>query len=345
MTGLNEASLRGRLPAFLVSAFEARAVDVVSARKLSGGAIQENWLLALQVAGGPRDGSNELVLRTDASSGVATSRSRADEFRILETVWRAGVRVPQPILLEPSDDVLDRPFFIVSVLKGTALGSRVVRDPAIGGDRTALATELAHELARIHAVQPDTAMADVLGPRPNDVVDALVQGYRADLDAVSRPTPIVELALRVLERERPNESSVTFCHRDYRTGNYMVDGAGLTGILDWEFAGWSDPIEDLGWFCSKTWRFGADDRPAGGLTSRTAFFNAYAEASGRPIDRRAALWWELMANVRWAVIAHQQTDRVLAGERSLELALIGRRIHETEREILTLIQALGAIAA
>ena len=40
-------------------------------------------------------------------------------------------------------------------------------------------------------------------------------------------------------------------HKDFRTGNYIVDGAGHGAILDWEFAAWGDPMADLGWFCAK----------------------------------------------------------------------------------------------
>eukprot|EP01035_Chromulina_nebulosa_P049233 gene49233-66860_t len=36
----------------------------------------------------------------------------------------------------------------------------------------------------------------------------------------------------------------------------MVNATGLTGILDWEFAAWGDPHEDIGWLCARCWRFG-----------------------------------------------------------------------------------------
>ena len=42
-----------------------------------------------------------------------------------------------------------------------------------------------------------------------------------------------------------------------------------------------------------------------------------------------------MAHLRWAIIALQQAQRHLAGgERSLELALTGRIVHELEYEAL-----------
>ena len=45
-------------------------------------------------------------------------------------------------------------------------------------------------------------------------------------------------------------------------GRDLVDETGVTAILDWEGAHLGDPIEDLGWLCVKSWRFGAIDKPA-----------------------------------------------------------------------------------
>ena len=88
------------------------------------------------------------------------------------------------------------------------------------------------------------------------------------------------------------EPSAVLCHRDFRTGNYMVtaespQGGGLTGILDWEFAGWGAPMEDVAWFCAKCWRFGVNESEAGGISRRENFYRGYREASGREIDHRA----------------------------------------------------------
>jgi len=117
-----------------------------------------------------------------------------------------------------------------------------------------------------------------------------------------------------------------------------VDQGDLTGILDFEFAGWSDPDEDLGWFCARCWRFGAEDLEAGGIAPRADFYRGYEGASGRHIDALAVHFWEAMAHIRWAVIALQQAHRRIAGgERSLELALTGRLVPELELSIIDLL--------
>ncbi|MCY1555087.1 Phosphotransferase enzyme family protein [compost metagenome] len=147
----------------------------------------------------------------------------------------------------------------------------------------------------------------------------------------------MEWGLRWLERNQPDSKLLVLCHRDYRTGNYMVDEKGLTGILDWEFAGWSDPLEDIGWFCAKCWRFGNYTAEAGGIGKREDFYRGYERVAGEPIDRRQVAYWEVMAHVNWAVIALQQAERHLSGEEtSLNLALTGHIVPELEWEILNL---------
>jgi aminoglycoside phosphotransferase (APT) family kinase protein len=113
-------------------------------------------------------------------------------------------------------------------------------------------------------------------------------------------------------------------------------------VLDWEFACWSDPMEDVAWFCARCWRFGAWDREAGGLGSREAFYRGYEAEAGRLIDRAAIPWWEAIAALRWAVIALQQGERHLTGgEESLELALTGLRAPEMELDALLDIVAIA----
>jgi len=47
---------------------------------------------------------------------------------------------------------------------------------------------------------------------------------------------------------------------------------GVRAVLDWELAHLGDPMEDLGWVCVNSWRFGQIDRPVGGFGSRERAF-------------------------------------------------------------------------
>jgi aminoglycoside phosphotransferase (APT) family kinase protein len=343
---LAAAAPRARLAAFVRAALGAQAVEVVLARPLAGGAIQENWAVDLVVEGGERAGRHELVLRRDAVSGVSASHGRAEEFVLLQVALEAGVMVPEPWLLCTDPAVLGRDFYLMRRLPGTAAGHRIVRDPALGGPREALAERLGAELGRLHQVTPATLARYAGGdahrldflplPEPSPALAAVAR-LRAMLDAHGLPRPALEWGLRWLELAAPPAGPLVLAHQDFRTGNYLVDGAGLVAILDWEFCAWSDPMADLGWFCAKCWRFGAVEREAGGIAAREPFYRGYVAASGRAVDEAAVRYWEVMAHLRWAAIALAQADRFrLQGEDRLELALTGRIPAELEWEILAL---------
>jgi aminoglycoside phosphotransferase (APT) family kinase protein len=308
------------------------AVSVAAASRLSGGAIQENWQVEALVGGAPR----VLVIRKDAAATIDASHSRADEFALIRLAHAAGMLVPEPVAFCTDPSVLGSPFAVLAKVSGVGFGPRIVKDLALGGDRERLAMRLGAELARIHALVPSAGMGlDVLGQRPSDPLAADIAGLRQALDRLGTARPALEWGLRWAECQPPKRREVTLVHRDFRTGNYMVDGEGLTAILDWEFAGWGDPMSDVGWFCAACWRFGRLDLEAGGIGSRAAFYRGYEQVGGRRVDPEAVVVWEVMAHIRWAVIALQQGARHSSGrEFSLEHALTGRIAAELERAVL-----------
>jgi aminoglycoside phosphotransferase (APT) family kinase protein len=304
-------------------------------RPLGGGSIQENRLVRCRLV----DGIRNYVLRMDAAATIASSRSRAEEFRILEAVWSAGVRVPEPVGFCTDPSVVGAPFALMGLVEGVGLGPRIAKDLSLGGDRERLADDLGRELAKIHdtldAREPLSPALAFLGAPEADPARAEIARLRASLDGIGARRPAIEWGLRWGEVRAPACPEPTLVHRDFRTGNYMVDGSGLTAVLDWEFAGWGDPAQDLGWFCAACWRFGRPDLEAGGIGSRTAFYRGYTAASGRQIDPDRVAYWEVLAHLRWAVIALEQGARHVSGrEFSLELALTGRMVPDLERTIL-----------
>lgn len=297
-----------------------------SAKRLSGGAIQQNWLLRLDDAAG-----TELVLRRDAAAGVAESHGRAAEFALLRAAQAAGVMVPAPMALCTDRDVVGGPFLLMAKCEGIGFGPRVVKDLALAPDREALAGRLGAELARLHRIAPPRPDLAFLGPPPDYPAQAEIDRVRAGLDALGAARPGLEWALRWAERHAPATARVVLTHRDFRTGNYLVDARGLSAILDWEFAGWGDPMADLGWFCAACWRFGRADLEAGGIAPRAPFYAGYEEVAGTPVDDAAVRYWEVVAHLRWATIALAQGWRHGSGvEPSLELALTGRLAAELE---------------
>mgnify|MGYP002628375116 CR=1 FL=1 len=323
---------------FIATSARAESVSISAMSLLAGGAVQENWLLNISVIGGIFSGELECVLRCDSSTaGVASSHSRAEEFALLEAVSSIGVTVPQPLWLCEDGGVIGRPFFIMRRSNGVAAGHLLAKDLRYGSDRKELARRLGAELAKIHSILPPQSNLQFLTWYEEAPANHLIAQHRQFLDQHHTPHPALEWGLRWLERHAPQREAIALCHRDYRTGNYLVDENGLTAILDWEFAGWSDPLEDIGWFCARCWRFGKLDKEAGGIGAREDFYAGYEAQSGASINRESVRYWEVMAHMNWAIIAIQQAERFVSGrENSLLLALTGHIVPELEMEILNM---------
>jgi aminoglycoside phosphotransferase (APT) family kinase protein len=329
---MDEARLT-RLRDWLAAAQGDASLRIVDARKLSGGAIQQNWALDVETIGG----AQRWVLRTDSAAVLAVSLPRAAEYALLKAASDSGVTVPEPLFLCEDPGVTGAPFFVMRRVGGSALGPRVVKDSTLGGGRDQLAQALGRELARIHRIRPPRADLAFLGAPPTDAGLAVIATLRGRLDAAGTPRPAIEWGLRAAERSAPPPVPPMLVHNDFRTGNLMLDASGVTGVLDWEFAAWGDGHADLGWLCAKCWRFGNVAQEAGGLGPREALYAGYEAESGTAVEDARVRWWELLAHLRWAVIAADQAQRHLSGEeRSLELALTGHIVPELEWEILSL---------
>ena len=339
---IEDHATQRRIVQFLASAASSASAELTHFETLRGGAVQQNCRIDVHFSDGPFAGTQELVLRTDSASKLAESRDRPSEFHIQRFVYAAGVRVAEPLWLCEDETIIGKTFYVMRRLPGSAWGPRIVERAEREGWGSDIAEALGVELAGLHAVtyeMPGTGFLGVLDECPSH---SRLSEARTAITALPVPQPILEWGLRWLHDTAPTHEAVVLAHRDFRTGNYLLSGAELTGLLDWEFSGWSDPHEDIGWFCARCWRFGHVDCDAGGIAARDEFYRAYEERSGRLIDPEKVFWWEVFAHVRWAIIAIQQGERFsYGGESSLDLALTNRRVAEISCELLDMIAPSG----
>jgi len=314
-----------------VAAQSGRDVRVHALTPLGGGACQDNYRVEIDLGDG--GGVRPMALRSDAKNSLPGSLDRRAEFAVIGAAVAAGVKTPAARFLVEG---LVRPgawAYLLDWVEGTAIGRRVLRDADLAGARRALTAELAQNLARIHTVTP--AEHPALLPADRD----LLRSPRRVVEGLREPRPALAIAVRWLEEHPPEGRETVLVHGDFRTGNFMVTPAGLAGVLDWEFAHWGSPAEDLAWIQMRTWRFNANKLPVGGFGRREALYEAYEAASGRAVSRRDVHHYEVLGNVRWAAGCVQQGERYLSGaESDLELVAIPRRAVEMEFEALRLIE-------
>jgi aminoglycoside phosphotransferase (APT) family kinase protein len=339
--GLTSAVLADRLPGLLAPVL-GPGLRVGEAAPLSGGASRQTW--GILVHGG--DGrAYELVLRAgrqdDTGDGTGGDTGSRDaglhvglELEAASQRAAAAAGMPVAALLCASDDAsaLGCGYLISARVPGESIPRRILRS-ATPGTRLRLLGQCATALAALHAADPDAVPG-------LPAQDPLVQ-WGERMDAIGQPSAVFEVALRWLLHHRPAPGGTAIVHGDFRLGNLMVDDSGLAAVLDWELVHRGDPLEDLSWFCVRAWRFGADDRPAGGLGSIEELVAGYERAAGRAVDRDALRWWQVLSTLRWGVMCQYQAHRHLSGQtRSVELAAIGRRACENEWDLLELLAEL-----
>jgi aminoglycoside phosphotransferase (APT) family kinase protein len=256
----------------------------------------------------------------------------AAEADVVRAALAAGVRVPRVIVSngDVPHTAIGPSFFVTEAVPGETIARRILRDEPFTDAREVLARQMGTALAAIHSIDPTPLTWLERGDE--------LEKYRAVADELELHRPAFEVAFRWLDQHRPAEATPTLVHGDFRLGNLIIDPAGLAAVIDWELAHVSQPMEDLGWLCVRAWRFGSS-LPVAGIGSYDELFDAYAVATGAPVDRAAVRWWEILGSLKWGIMCGLQANAHLSGAyRSVELAAIGRRIVEQEQDVLRLIE-------
>lgn len=332
------------LSGFVRAAAQADRADVAIERALPGDAGRAHYLIAAEIVGGPIGGRRTLVLRGQDDDRDTTS---AEEFSIRQVAFGAGLTTPEPLWLEPNGDVLGKPFMILRHVGGTA-EAMVLQEALSAEEGDRLAGRLGQELARLHSIRMEQAPASIAFlTRPDaDWMRQRAAAWRAALDGIAAAEPCFEWAINWLADHAPKVERFVLCHRDLRLGSFAAEGERLTGIFDLGLAGWSDPMEDLGWLTARGGRRGLPDREAGGIGSREALYDGYREIAGTAVDDRRVRYWEIAAAVRQGIAALQRAARPAGNvEQGLAARLDGMRSLEAEYDLLLEIEQFSAEAA
>ncbi|HTO71376.1 MAG TPA: phosphotransferase family protein [Myxococcota bacterium] len=324
----------------LLSAVVAKRIPgvhgLVSAERLSGGASQETYRLVVRTERGDR----KLAMRR-APGGVTLPPTSgqpglATEALLMQEARAAGVPEPEVLwVLEPADGLGDG--FLMEWLEGEALGAKIARDPAFDRIRPQLAEQCGEILARIHAIDLRKSRLDqrLARSEPEAFVRQTWQRYQA----LQTPQPMIDFSARWLLEHLPRNWQPALVHNDFRNGNIMMSPErGVVAVLDWEIAHIGDPMRDLGWICTNSWRFGRSDRPVGGFGDYTDLFRGYEKASGRKVDPAHVKFWEVFGSFWWSVGCLGMAEHYRTGpDKTVERPAIGRRTSECQVDCVNLL--------
>ena len=321
-----------------LAAFLARVVpdfrELVSYERLSGGASQETYRLRIRSADGERalcmrraPGGSEHA-RTPSHPGLAT------EALLMQCARRVGVPEPEVHGVLQDGDGLGGGF-VMQWVDGEALGARIARGEAFAALRPKLAFECGRVLAQIHAIDLQATGLDKLLDviTPEQFIEQTWQRYQV----LSTPQPMIDYAARWLRDNLPSQSRLALVHNDFRNGNFMVNQQGIVAVLDWEVAHIGDPMRDLGWLCTNSWRFGAAP-PVGGFGDYADLFAGYESVSGIRVDPAHVKFWEVFGSFWWATGCLGMAEHYRSGpDKTVERPAIGRRTSECQVDCVNLI--------
>jgi aminoglycoside phosphotransferase (APT) family kinase protein len=318
-----------------VASWYPGATGVTAAKKLSGGASQETWSFDVIHPDGV---FGAILRRSPPGYGAAPSRAAGldAEAVLMRLAYEAGLPSPKVMhVLRPQDELGTG--FIMARVEGETIARKILRDEQFATARPMLARQLGKVAAGIHGLD----LAQLPELRRMTAAKEIFELER-DYRGFDWPRPVFELALRWLRDNDPGPSDeVTLVHGDFRHGNLIIGPDGVRAVLDWELAHLGDPMEDLGWICVNSWRFGEIDKPVGGFGTREDLFAGY-EAAGRRADPDRVKFWEVMGTLRWGVMCCGMMQRFRSGpDHSMERAMIGRRSSETEIDLLRLLAPRG----
>jgi len=271
-------------------------VEIREVRRTSAGFSRENWVFDAVWAGE----AHPLIARRDPLGSVLET-DREIETAVLLALHGIDT-VPSPTLrwADLTGERTGRPCLVMDLTPGVCDGF-VLSGPDPLEERTALAHHIYDHLAAIHRVDwRELGLAGVLDEPGEAAADAAVDHWEATLRRVQvEPQPELTYVMAWLRDHAPTSTVTTLVHGDFKPGNVLLEGGRVTAVLDWETAHLGDPHEDLGWVTNP---LRAREHQIPGAWEPDELLDRWSAATGIEVDRTAVHWWQVLANVKLAVI-------------------------------------------
>jgi len=299
---------------------------------LTNGASNETWKFTYVT----NNITKKMILKMgpDAPPGLALPKSQ--EAAIQKAVFQAQGPAPEVLAISSDTSVLKNAY-IMELIEGESIPRKVLRDDIFKDIRDSLAFQCGEAIAQIHRVSLESLQwmkqKDV-----NDELDELYSTYRK----FNCPLPVFEYTFRWMKDQDFGNSKMTLVHGDFRLGNLIFDKSGLQSVIDWELSHIGNPMQDLGWICVNSWRFGQHEKVVGGFGHIEDLMNGYSSIIKQELCINIIRNWQILGTLRWGVICLIQTfSNLLGSNNSVERAAIGRRVSETELDLVDLLFLKG----
>ena len=302
--------------------------EIVNLEPLTGGASKEIWKFEVNANGK----SDRYILRRGSGVEGPLAIKTSDEAKIQKTVRKLGAQVPEIVAVSSLDEELGDAY-IMKFVDGESIARKILRDEEYKNTLPKLAFECGQSIAKIH--QADINEFPFL---PSKTVFEQINDLYQTYVSFNQPSPVFEYTHLWLKKQNFGEINDALVHGDFRLGNIIVDKDGLKSVIDWELAHIGNPLQDLGWICGNSWRFGNTNKVVGGFGDLADLLKGYNSVSNYHVDENMVKAWQVFGTFRWGVICLIQASAHLTGSvNSVEKAAIGRRVSETEIDIVDLL--------
>ena len=266
------------------------------------------------------DNKEFIVRRSVVKDKAVMAIPKNMEAKIQKIVKEYGAPVPE-IIMEFSEGAEIGEGYVMQSVGGETIPRKILRDDSYKNIRNKLPYEIGKSLAQIHKTKLEK-LQDLEKITFSESLEKLFIIY----ESFDQPQPVFDLAFKWLENQKILDYEEVLVHGDYRFGNFIISEKKLESIIDWELAHIGNPMEDLGWLCVRSWRFGNVNKRAAGLGDVDELIAGYEANSTIKIDKSQLDIWQLYGSLKWGIICMVQTFAHLSGAvKSLEKAAIGRR--------------------
>lgn len=334
---MGDDDLKEKLGTFCQTQFGGDG-EIVNLQRLSGGASMESW--AFDYA------ERKIVLRrlpdgiadNEADAATVAAISLDAQADLIELARKAKVTAPEVLSKLKPEDGIGQGFLMVRAA-GETLPHKILGNPEFASAIDRLTEQCAAELSAIHAIDIATLPDEIQSVSAAGLLSLQEQAYRD----IRVEIPAYDYAFHWLEQNIPQLDEPKLLHADFRMGNLMIDSDGISAVLDWELAHLGDPMEDLTYLCTPSWRFGHYEKEAGGFDSAQNLIDAYERTSGTKVDEDRFNWWLIYNTLWWGVaclrMGHSYRDGTV---HVLERTIIGRRASEVEIDLLLQFEEMRA---
>ena len=279
------------------------------------------------------DNKEFIVRRSVVKDKAVMAIPKNMEAKIQKIVKEYGAPVPE-IIMEFSEGAEIGEGYVMQSVGGETIPRKILRDDSYKNIRNKLTYEIGKSLAQIHKTRLEK-LQDLEKITFSESLEKLFIIY----ESFDQPQPVFDLAFKWLENQKILDYEEVLVHGDYRFGNFIISEKKLESIIDRELAHIGNPMEDLGWLCVRSWRFGNIEKRAAGLGDIDDLIAGYESNSKIKVDKSQLDIWQLYGSLKWGIICMVQTFAHLSGAvNSLEKAAIGRRVSETEFDLMNMIK-------